>query len=51
MKIKEIKAKSIITKSGLPGTDFVINPYIGCMHGCVYCCARFMKTYTGHKEP
>ena len=51
MKIKEIEAKSIIVKSGLPDTDFVINPYIGCMHGCVYCYARFMKTYTGHKEP
>jgi DNA repair photolyase len=21
------------------------------MHGCVYCYARFMKAYTGHKEP
>ncbi len=50
MKIREIKAKSIIVKSGLPDTEFVINPYIGCMHGCVYCYARFMKTYTGHKE-
>lgn len=50
MKIKEIKAKSIIVKSKLPGIDFVINPYIGCMHGCIYCYARFMKTYTGHEE-
>lgn len=51
MKIKEIKAKSIITKTGLPEGDFVINPYIGCMHGCKYCYARFMKRFTGHKEP
>lgn len=50
MKIKETKAKSIIVKSKLPDTDFVINPYIGCMHGCIYCYARFMKTYTGHEE-
>jgi len=48
MKIKEIKAKSIITKSALPGADFVINPYIGCSHGCKYCYARFMKRFTGH---
>ncbi|MBW3015557.1 radical SAM protein [Candidatus Woesearchaeota archaeon] len=51
MKIKEIQAKSIITKSNLPGADYVINPYIGCMHGCLYCYARFMKRFTNHKEP
>jgi len=51
MKIKEIKAKSIITKSGLPDSDFVINPYVGCMHGCIYCYARFMKRFTDHPEP
>jgi len=51
MKIKEVKAKSIITKSGLPDSDFVINPYIGCLHGCIYCYARFMKRFTNHKEP
>jgi len=51
MKIKEIQAKSIITKTNLPEGDFVINPYIGCMHACKYCYARFMKRFTGHKEP
>jgi len=50
MKIREIKAKSILAKTGLGG-DFTINPYIGCMHGCVYCYARFMKRFTGHREP
>lgn len=49
MKIKEIKAKSIITPSNL-GSDYTLNPYIGCMHGCIYCYARFMKRFTGHKE-
>jgi DNA repair photolyase len=51
LKIKEIKAKTIITKTQLPEGDFVINPYIGCMHGCKYCYARFMKRFTGHTEP
>lgn len=50
LKIKEIKAKSILTKSGLD-VDYVINPYVGCMHGCVYCYARFMKRFTNHLEP
>jgi len=51
MGVKEIKAKSIITKSGLPDSDLVINPYIGCMHGCIYCYAKFMKRFTNHPEP
>jgi len=49
-KIREIKAKSIITRSNLPDTDYVINPYTGCMHSCLYCYARFMKRFTGHTE-
>ena len=51
MKIREVKAKSIITRSNLPDADYVINPYIGCVHMCLYCYARFMKRFTGHKEP
>lgn len=50
MKVEEIEAKSIITESGLPDSDFVINPYVGCVHGCVYCYARFMKKFTDHDE-
>ena len=50
LKIKEIKAKSIITKSGLD-VDYVINPYVGCLHSCIYCYARFMKRFTNHHEP
>jgi len=50
MKIREIKAKSVLSKTGL-GSDYVINPYVGCMHGCIYCYARFMKRFTNHPEP
>ena len=50
MKINLTKTKSIITKSNLPGADFVINPYTGCQHSCVYCYADFMKRFTGHVE-
>ena len=50
MNVKEIEVKSIITKSNLPATDFVINPYIGCEHSCKYCYADFMKRFTGHSS-
>ena len=50
MKIKEIKAKTVLTKSKLPEVDYCVNPYIGCAHGCIYCYARFMKRLTGHNE-
>lgn len=38
-KINIIEAKSIFIKSGLPGSDWVINPYNGCLFGCMYCYA------------
>ena len=48
--IREIKAKSVLTSSGIPGVDYCVNPYVGCSHGCRYCYATFMKRYTGHTE-
>ncbi|PIZ57654.1 radical SAM protein [bacterium (Candidatus Torokbacteria) CG_4_10_14_0_2_um_filter_35_8] len=34
-----LTSKSLLTKSGLPGSTFVINPYNGCLFGCMYCYA------------
>lgn len=50
MKIREILCRSALSKSKLPGCDYVINPYVGCAHGCVWCYARFMRGYTGHEN-
>ncbi len=50
MKINTVQCKSVLTKSKLPEVDYCINPYIGCLHGCVYCYARFMRRFTGHTE-
>ena len=49
MNIREIKAKNILSKSQI--YDYALNPYVGCQHACVYCYAKFMKRFTGHKEP
>ncbi len=51
MIINEIRCRSILNKSGIPGIDYGINPYVGCGHKCQYCYAVFMKRFTGHTEP
>jgi len=50
MIVKEVQAKSILSKSGIPGADYCVNAYVGCSHACIYCYATFMKKYTGHAE-
>ncbi|MCL0081997.1 radical SAM protein [Dehalococcoidia bacterium] len=49
MIVREVYTKSILSRSKV--FDYVVNPYIGCEHACTYCYARFMKRFTGHREP
>ena len=39
MEIREIECKTALSKSGLPGLDYALNPYRGCSHACAYCYA------------
>ncbi len=37
MKIQQIKCKTALSSSKLPGLNYSLNPYRGCKHGCLYC--------------
>lgn len=49
MIVREIEARSVLSTSKI--YDYTVNPYVGCAHSCSYCYARFMKRFTGHREP
>jgi DNA repair photolyase len=46
--VTTITIKTALVKSRIPGVDYVINPYLGCGHGCRYCYAGFMRRYARH---
>lgn len=50
MTVKEIEVNDYLTKSNFPASSYVINPYVGCTHGCKYCYASFINSFTEHKE-
>jgi len=45
MRIHEIQTKTALVRSKLNPQGFVLNPYLGCTHGCRYCYAVFMRKY------
>ncbi len=48
LSVSEIECKSILNKSAL--SDYALNCYVGCQHGCVYCYARFMTKFKKHAD-
>lgn len=50
MKLIKSEAKEIYTKTKLPGSDYVINQYVGCGHNCSYCYAKFISRWKGYGE-
>ncbi|MCR4403112.1 MAG: radical SAM protein [Firmicutes bacterium] len=49
---REVECKSILAKSGIPGVDFSLNPYVGCAHACAYCYAPcIVNRFRGRQDP
>ncbi len=48
--IQETTCKTALVRSRIRALDYAVNPYVGCVHGCVYCYATFMARYSGHSE-
>lgn len=46
MQVSEITARHALVRSRISGVDYVINPYLGCGHGCRYCYAGFMTKHS-----
>ena len=48
--VRRVAVRSLISATKL-GADFVINPYVGCPHNCIYCYARcIMLMRSPHAE-
>lgn len=47
--VRRINCKSILNRTTI--SDYSLNCYTGCAHGCVYCYARFMQRFHPHIEP
>ncbi|MEM0155450.1 MAG: radical SAM protein, partial [Thermoplasmataceae archaeon] len=48
IRIMEIETNHALSKSGLPELNYALNPYMGCLHACIYC---FAIDFTSEREP
>ncbi|NJF25530.1 radical SAM protein [Thermococcus sp. Bubb.Bath] len=50
VRVIERRAKSIYTRSRIPGVDWTVNQYTGCAFACKYCYAKFLTRWKDHGE-
>ncbi|MGI9862911.1 radical SAM protein [Moorella naiadis] len=42
--------KTALSKTGIPGYNYCLNPYFGCAHGCLYCYADTVLRFFNRAE-
>lgn len=47
--LREVRCRSVLNRTAI--SDYSLNAYGGCTHGCAYCYARFMQRFQPHEEP
>ncbi|NJE85034.1 radical SAM protein [Thermococcus sp. CX2] len=50
VEVLERKAKSIYTRSKIPGVNWTVNQYVGCAFSCRYCYAKFLCRWRDYGE-
>ncbi len=51
LSVRTRQCRSALNRTGIPGADYCVNPYLGCSHNCLYCYASFVLKYAGISEP
>ncbi len=41
-RVGEVRTRTALPPSRLPGLDYALNPYVGCPHDCLYCYAPYV---------
>jgi DNA repair photolyase len=49
-KILHKECRTALNRSAIPGMDYCLNPYTGCLFGCAYCYASFMKRFSNIED-
>ena len=47
--VREVQCKTVLNRCTI--SDYSLNCYTGCAHGCAYCYARYMQRFHPHAEP
>lgn len=46
-----VSCRRILSRCGIPGYEYSLNPYRGCLHACAYCYAVFLERFRTPPRP